>query len=94
MGGEEIDEGANDVCLAVVEGDEVAGVNRRAVAAQFAVGVATFETLFISIVLRFEFKVIPRRIFYRHLFWICSSQFKQLNIYKARRKVDRGNNLR
>ena len=78
--GEEIDEGANDVCLAVVEGDEVAGVNRRAVAAQFAVGVAIFETLFISIVLRIDFKVILRPIIYRHVFSICSSQFKQLHI--------------
>jgi hypothetical protein len=63
-----------------VEGDEVAGVDRRAVAAQFAVGVAIFETLFISIVLRIDFKVILRLIFYRHVFSICSSQFKQLHI--------------
>lgn len=45
-----------------------AGLDRRAVAAQFAVGVAIFETLFIPIVLRFDFKAIPPHIFYRHVF--------------------------
>jgi hypothetical protein len=90
MGGEEIDEGSGDVCSAVVEGDEVAGLDWRAVVAQFAVGMASFETLAISIILRFDFKVIPRHIFYRHVFSICSNQFKQLQIYKVRRQVDRG----
>lgn len=56
--------------------------------AQFAVGVAIFETLVISIVLQFDFKVIPRHIFYRHVFSIRSSQFKQLHIYHVRRQVD------
>jgi hypothetical protein len=94
MGGEEIDEGAGDVCSAVVEGDEVAGLDWRAVVAQFAVGMASFETLAISIILRFDFKVIPRHIFYRHVFSICSSQFMQLHICMARRQVDRGDSCR
>jgi hypothetical protein len=74
-GGEEIDEGVRDVCWTVAEGSEVAGLDRRAVAAQSAVGVAIIGTLFISIVLRFDFKVISRHILYRHIFSIRSSQF-------------------
>lgn len=73
MGGEEIDEGASDVCCVVAEGDEAAGLDRRALAAQFAVGVAIDWTLFISMALRFDFKVISRHILYRHILSIRSS---------------------
>ena len=59
----------------VTEGDEVVGLDRRAVAAQFAVGVETNGRLFISIVLRFDFKATMRHISYRHVFSIISSRF-------------------
>jgi hypothetical protein len=39
------------------------------------VGVAIFEMLIISMILRFDFKVIRRHISYRHVFSICSSEF-------------------
>jgi hypothetical protein len=61
-----------------------------AVSTQSTVGVAIFVTLFISIVLRFDFKVIPRHILYRHVFSICSSQRKQLHIFKDCSKLIEG----